>query len=382
VRDTLLETVIVRDSGFRGYLAPPDAPVLIASTVPGVIDSRPIIRFQPLGTTTRLGSDTTAYPIVATDSAFLSLRVARRDTSAGNLRINVYRMPVSIDAGTTFGDLVGPFTDSLVRSVNLDSLIALPEGRDSVTGDIVTGDSVSVQLTVHLDSAQARFLVADSGQLAYGIRIQADTATSVVIGANESADAATILWHFHVDSAGTPVALSRIVAPQFDSYVFNPPTVPVDSTLVIGGMPSARSVLRVLMPPRLQDSVQIVRASLILVPSTAAQGAPADSFMLIAHAVVTDLGAKSPLIGPASATDSTYFGAAPVLPGSTDTVRIEITRVLRRWALDSTASNTLILRSGSEGVVLTEIRFQPSRHATLHPSVRLTYTPRFPFGTP
>ena len=109
-------------------------------------------------------------------------------------------------------------------------------------------------------------------------------------------------------------------------------------------MPSARSLVRVNLPAALRDSTQIIRATLLLMPSTPAQGAPADSFTLIAHALAADIGSKSPLAGNSPA-DSSAFGTGPVLIGSMDTVRVEITRVLRRWAGDTLASNALFLRS-------------------------------------
>lgn len=382
VVDTILTSVVALDSAFRGYSVAHSGFVLIASNVPGVIDSRPIIQFQPLGTTIRFGSDTTGHPIVGADSARLQVRIVRHDSSVRNLRLQVYRLPRALDSNTTFADLSGPFTDSLVRSVNVDSLVRTASHRDSVTRDSVAIDTSGVSVFVHLDSAQARFVAADTGQLAYGVRLVADTATTAILGSNDSPDPPLVTWFVRVDSAGTVVKVPRVMAPQFDSYVFDPPAGALDSTLAVGGMPSARTLMRITLPPHLQDSVQILRATLILVPASAAQGAPIDSFTLVAHAVVADLGGKSPLIQSSDPKDSSFFGVAPVRVGSTDTVNIEITRILRRWAADTAAPNVLMLRSGGEGVVLGEIRFQPSQHPTLRPAVHLTYAPRFPFGSP
>ena len=380
--DTLLETAIVRDSAFRGYLTPQEAPFLLAANIPGVRESRPIMDFQPLGTTVRLTGDTTTYFITATDSALLTVSIARRDTLAGNLRVMVYKLPTGLDSNTTYGNLAGAFADSLLKSVNVDSLVADSTHTDSITGDRVVLDSTLVRVIIRLDSTQARFVAADSGHLAMGIRVQADTATSAVFGANESSVAALIDWYFEVDSAGTPAHTFRTVAPQFDSYVFDPPAAALDSTLAVGGMPSARSLLRFELPARIADSTQIVRAVLALVPSTTTVGAPIDSFTVIAQAVLTDLGAKSPMLTASSSTDSTYFGSAPVPVASSDTVFVNVTRIMRRWAADTAPVKTMVLRSASEGVVLTEARFHSSRNTALRPTLRVTYVPRFPFGVP
>jgi hypothetical protein len=312
----------------------------------------------------------------------LAVTIVRRDTNAGNLRLRVYRLPRTLDSTSTFGGLAGPFTDSLLREVNVDSLIALTGRRDTATGDSVRVDSTAVRVLVHLDSAQARYVAADSGVLAFGLRIAADAPTSVALGSNESGNAPLVTWWVRADSSGTTTQTMRILAPQFDSYVYDPPAAALDSTLVVGGMPSSRSLLRIELPAALQDSTQILRATLLLVPSTPAQGAAIDSFTIVAHAVAADLGGKSPLVVSSIASDSSYFGLGSITPGSTDTVRIEITRILRRWAADTAAPHAIVLRSGAEGLILTEIRFQPSTHATLRPTLRLTYAARFPFGAP
>lgn len=379
VVDTVLATAIERDTAYLGYLLPREASALIAASLPGIVDSRPIIRLQPVGTTVQLGTDTAQRPIVGVDSARLSLTVIRRDTSVRNLRVQLYRLPPSIDTTTVFGDLTTPFTDSLVRSVNLDSLVRAANHKDTVTLDTVRVDATTVTLMMRLDSTQARFIAADSGRLAYGVRITADAPPSAVFASNESGNPPVLNWYVRVDSAGTTAHTSRTLSPEFDTYVFDPPAAAPDSTLIVGGMPSARSLLRVVVPRRLRDSTQILRATLELIPSTPARGAPLDSFTIVAHAVAADLGGKSPLFG---GSDSSYFGTGTVLVGSTDTVRVEITRILRRWAADTLSPTAFVLRSGSEGVVLTEIRFQPSSHATLRPKVHVTYASKFPFGTP
>jgi hypothetical protein len=225
-------------------------------------------------------------------------------------------------------------------------------------------------------------VAADSGTVSYGVRVAADTATSVAFGANLSGDPPVLTWFFNVDSVGTPVTSSRVLAPTFNAYVFDPPAAALDSTLAVGGMPSARSLLRLPLPRALRDSTQIVRATLLLFPAAVAQGAPTDSFTLIAQAVAADLGGKSPLAGPRGIGDSSHFGLGTVLIGSSDTVRVDITDLLRRWAGDTTSHNALFLRSNAEGVILTEIRFEPSGHPLRRPLVRLTFVPRYPFGTP
>src|SRR5205823_944357 len=82
--------------------------------------------------------------------------------------------------------------------------------------------------------------------------------------------------YLRVDSAGTPVARTPgpLSAPSFASFVSDPPPPPPDSTLAVGGVPSARSILRIAFPHFIRDSSQIIRGTLTLVPVAPVQGAP------------------------------------------------------------------------------------------------------------
>src|SRR5439155_160181 len=184
-----------------------------------------------------------------------------------------------------------------------------------------------------------------------------------------------VAWFVKVDSIkGTDTTLIHkqlAAVTLFDNYVFYPPTPPLDSTLAVGGAPSARSILRVALPRAIRDSSQIIRATLILVPAVPVQGAPSDSFVVEAHTVLADFGAKSPLFFDATRTDTTF-----VRVGATDTVRIEVTNLLQFWTSDSTRPEVMMLRSQGEGGHLSEIRFYRSAAAAYRPALRITYARR------
>lgn len=377
VVDTLLRGNISRDSAYRGYVAAHQAGVMLAAALPG-IDSRAIFALAPLGVRVALGTDTTTSPIVGVDSLRLFLAITRRDTAAHNLTLALYRLPHGIDSTTTFADLAGAFTDSLAKSVNVDSLLARSKGKDTVTGDSAAVDTTkTVTVVMKLDSSQAPYTSADSGKLAFGIRVGADSLASIAL-----AGAPTISWFVKVDSIhGTDTTLIHKAMPPrgalFRSFVFDPPPAPFGSMLAVGGVPSARSILRLSLPRAILDSSQIIRGTLILVPAAPAEGAPADSFKIEAHTVLADFGAKSPLAFDATRTDT-----ARIRIGATDTVSIEITNLVQFWASDSLAPTTLMLRSQAEGTHLAEIRFFSTATPAYAPAVRLTYAPRFPFGLP
>jgi hypothetical protein len=353
--DTVLTGVISRDSSFRGYVTALHAPLMLAADLPGFVDGRAIVR---------------------ADSARLQLTVARRDTGAHNLSLAFYRLPVTIDSTTTFANLAGPFTDSLVKRVNIDTLLARPGRKDPLTGDSVVVDTVNHVLVLHLkfDTAAARYVATDSGTVAYGVRVSATSRASVGFAKTTLA----WQWYLRVDSASTPVARTPgAVGAAFASFVFDPPPPPPDSTLVVGGVPSARSILRVAFPRFIRDSSQIIRGTLTLVPAAPAQGAPSDSFVVEAHTVFTDVGAKSPVIVDATRTDT-----AVIHIGVSDTVRIEVTNLLQFWASDTTRATTLVLRAKQEAASFSQIRFYPSVAPAFRPTLRITFVRRFPFGQP
>lgn len=375
--DTVLTSVISRDSSFRGYVPAQHAPLLLAADLPGVVDGRAIFRINGYGQRYLVAAGDTGT-ILSADSARLQLTLSRRDTGAHNLSVAFYRLPITIDSTTTFAGLAGPFTDSLIRRVNIDTLLARPGRKDTITGDSAVVDTLNHVVVLHLkfDTAAARYVGTDSGTVAYGIRVSADSLASIAIAK------ATLAWQWYlrVDSVGTPVARKPgSLGAAFASFVFDPPPPPPDSTLAVGGVPSARSILRVAFPHFIRDSSQIIRGTLTLVPVAPVQGAPSDSFVVEAQTVYTDVGAKSPVI-----TDATRTDTAVIHRGTSDTVQIEVTNLLQFWASDTTRATTLVLRvrADQEATSFSQIRFYPSAAQAFRPALRITFVRRFPFGAP
>jgi hypothetical protein len=397
VVDVVLDSVS-GDSSFRGYVRAHESVVRLAANLPNV---RSFAVSRTFGITPHFvfGSDT--VPIIGVDSVRLEFTVVRRDTAAHDLLLHLYRVAKSFDSTTAFADLAPAFTDSLVRTVNVDSLLAFPEVRDSVlnadirrdtiTGDYVRVDSLQERLVINLklDSAQAPYVPGDSGRLAFGIGVSANMPTTVSLGSRLAGTALSARWYVRADSVQQDTIARDLMAPtDFDTFVFDPPLPPDDSTLAVGGVPAARSLLRVSIPRAIRDSSQVVRATLTLVPDRAAQGAPADSFLVAARRVQSDLGAKSVPATPRFQGDSSHVAFSWVRIGSTDTVRIEITRIVRLWAADTTQPPAIVLQqsirpfSVIEGAVLSEIRFRPSTDAAFRPAVHVTYIPRYRFKIP
>lgn len=391
VVDSIFTDMIQRDTAFSGYVEAAGGEVMAVADVPGAVDSRAIFRMNAMPISVVL-HDTTTSPITV-DSARLRIEILHRDTSATALWIKLYRLPLSIDSTTTFADLVPPFTDSIVDSVNVTTLLAQPKVFDSLTlatwGDTIRTDSAghvlqigrsdsSLILYSDLDTAQARFVAADSGRVAFGVRVSADSANTIALGTSDDGRGPRLTWFFNfLDSTSTKKDSSLSRGPIFDSFVFNPPTAAIDSNLAVGGAPAARSLLRVKIPALLRDSADVVRATLILVPVGPVPGAPADSFTILARAVIADLGAKSPL-----STNSQFFGTMRVHLNVADTLRMELTDLVRSWALDSTLASALMLGQAPEAASYTQARFYSTRAPAFRPALHITFVRRYAFGAP
>jgi len=379
VVDTLLTTSINRDSSYRGYVVSYQSPVMLAAFLPDTtdtLDGRPIFRFNGFGPRLPVSSVDTGQ-IRSADSARLQLYIVRRDTATHNLRLQFYRLPTTIDTTTTFDAVAAAFNNAPVRpTVNVDTLLAQPGGKDPVTGDSVVVDTVNHRwlLSLKFDAAAARYDgTSDSGAVAYGIRIAADTRASIAFG--KGAVGPVLQWYLRVDSLGKDVARNpAVLGPTLANFVFTPPPAPLDSTLAVGGVPSARSLLRVAFPKFIRDSSQIIRGTLFLVPAVAARGAPADSFVMEVRTVLADFGRKSPI-------DARLDDSIVIHPGRTETIKIEVTNMLQLWVADTTHPTVFLLRPRAEAQYFGEIRFYPSK-AALRPTLQITYVKQFPFGVP
>lgn len=401
VVDTILRTSLTRDSAFRGFVRPQDAVALPLTDLP-FARSAAAFGFGGIPDEYFFGTDPVGYPIAGVDSVRLEFVMARPDTAPRNLSFIVYRVAKDVDSTVTYADIAGSLIpDSLARRVYLDTLLAAPwqpdADLDSLRVQPGTGDGLWVNqaagnllFRLRLDSADAPYVAADSGRLGFTIAVAADSQASTFLQSSEGGSPARVVWYLRVDSAGVTKLQERSREVRLDTFVQDPPPVALDSSLVVGGAPSARSLLRFEYPPALRspDSAQVVRATLLLVPDGAVLGAPADSFLLVAYRVQADLGAKSPPAAQVAAGDSSHAGAIWVHTGTADTVGVEVTDVLRRWSADSTLHTTFLLVQYAfadryaEGVSLSTIRFFPSRAAAFAPALRLTYVPRTRFGIP
>ncbi len=358
VRDTVLVANIVRDSSFRGYVQAHQAvrmQVSAANGGPG-IEARGVIRFLPFSDS--LIDAEGRRPIVQTDSFTINFLLAGRSLDVPDLGLAVHRLPATVDSLVTHAD-VDPFFDDST----LVGIISIP---DSVADSTVTGV---------LPPEGLEGIEADSSVIAIGLALRAPAPTFVNIVTVEGALGVTLTRYVKIDSvAGELAERMETRGALMDTYVAPPLPAPTGGALAVGGLPSARTIIRLNLPPAIIDSGDIVRATLVLVPNEPVRGAPGDSVRLFVEGLSADFGPKSPII-PGVVDTTTGVGSLQLPVGSMDTIRIDVTRTVLPWKSTPALPRSLILRVRPEGAVLGEVRIGSSRTAGFRPALRVTYVP-------
>jgi hypothetical protein len=361
--DTVLTGIVASDSSYRGYFAPEEAQILALADLDS-LRSVALVRFGARDSTWYPTTNDTAVKIARVDSVQLRITLASRDTAAHNLRIIVYRIPAAFDTGMTWADVQPYLADSEV----VDTIAV----ADTVTG----GDVLWTLPHGVVDTITG----ADAGVVAFAFAVRASSKTGLGLTATENASGGPHLeWFVHAGAPRDTLTHAFLVGATFDTFVYDPPAAMPSNALAAGGLPSARSIIRLQLPPEAIDSVRVIRATLILTPTRRARGLPKESFLLSARGIVRDLGPKSVIF-----TDTAAGGTAAVAVGDSSEVHIEVGRLLRAWG--TTAGDSLprviMLLGEPEGGGMSEVAVGGKSAGAAAPRLRLTFVRPYPFGLP
>jgi hypothetical protein len=365
VFDTVLTPITGADSSFRGYVQPHQASALLVSNGLLGFEERGLVRFGRRLDSVSVRDTLRGYTI---DSVALSVTVRARDTTLLGLQVLLYRIPQAIDSTTTFASIAPAFAP--------ESLIATIGVPDSLKSGAVRA------VFQGADLSRVGIAPADSGQLALGLRIASPTPTGARLGALASATGATFTTYVTADIPDTGTAKLRtiVLGPAFNTSVREATEVDDTTLLAVGGAPSARALLRFSLPPLIKDSATIVRATLELTPVSPIAGLPTDPASMIARALLTDVGAKSPV--------NSTPGRVPAdtLDIGETTVSFDAVRLIELW-LGQTARPSALMLSlplELEAASFTSSVFYSSRAAdpTVRPRLRISYMLPFPFENP
>jgi hypothetical protein len=363
VYDEVFTAIPGADSSYTGYLQPHQAPTLLASNGLQGFEQRALVRFLARADSVSVRDTLRAYTI---DSVALSFTIAARDTTLDGVQLLLYRLAPTFDSASTFAAVAPAFVP--------ESLIATVSVPDTLNSGVVR------TVFQGADLSRVQIAAADSGKLALGVGVAAPSPTGVRVGALAGGSGPIFTTYVTMDVPDTGTAKLRTLAlsAAFNTYVSEVPQISDSTLLDVGGAPSARSLIRFDLPPRIRDSATIVRATLELTPVEPITGLPTDPARLLARAILADVGAKSPV--------NTLVGRVPedTLEIGATTVSLEAVRLVELWLGSTSRPSALILSLTPEASSFTRPVFYSTRVAdpALRPRLRLSYLLSFPFETP
>ena len=360
VLDSVLTAIPGGDSTYVGYVAPGLGPSLRVSNGLPVSEDRAITLFLPRPDS--LTVDGALRAITRLDSAVIGLTLQARDTNVTGLKLFIYRLATDLDTLTTFADV----EPQMVPANLVDSIAVHDSLKSGLLRLVVAGADTT---RIGADTA---------GFFGIGIKITASAPTGIRIASIAATGSPNVTHYVRVNITDTTKAKQSFTRfPQFTSFVSqNPPPFSVD-LLSVGGAPSARSLLRFDLPLSIRDSVTILRATLELTPDAPILGLPNDPALLQAFGVIGDLGSKSPIISSGST-----IGVLKIESGTTDTVEVDITRLVRLWQTDDGLPQLVFLALAPEAASFTQATFKSTRPGAGAPRLRVTFYRTFPFEVP
>jgi hypothetical protein len=373
VFDTVVPAVALRDSSFpahkdsaNGYVSRGQGAALLVSNGFAGSEDRAVYRLGTRGDSIAVRDTLRAYTV---DSVLLNVTLVARDTLVDGLKVYLYRLPSTVDSTVTFADV-----DSQLVEANLIDSITVPD----------TLNSGAIHTTLRgADVDRLRLPVGGDSVLAIGLRMAAVAPTGIRVGAVAAGAGATFTSYVTVDVPDTGSVRNQAMlrTTAFNTFLTQNTVVPDDTLLLVGGEPASRALVRFGLTDAFLDSTTIVRATLELTPARPIIGLPTDPSAIQVLAVIGDLGAKSPL------TNDVNFIRQDTLPAvQSDTVKIEMTRIVQLWQSSRLRPQSIFLRLIPEGASFSRAAFfstrSPSSGVLVAPRLRITFQRAFPFEKP
>ena len=361
IYDTVLTPIPGSDTSFAGYVAANQATAFLVSNNLPAADARGFVRFVRRSDTVFVQDTARSYTI---DSVAISLTIESRDSLQPGIALLLYKLPPTIDSSATFAELTAALTP--------ESLIDTVEVPDTLHAGAVKAVLIGEAL------ARVAMIPADSGVLRLGVALTAPAATGVrILTLRAGTGAPTFQTFVHADVADTALQQTTITRiPNYNSYLTAVPfPVPTSTTLLVGGAPSARALMRFEWPSVLKDTAEIIRATLEMVPAGEVTGLANVSSAIVAQGVLVDLGAKSPLI-----TDVTDGYAFPV--PSSAVMPVEVLRTVKLWQGTAGRPPVIFVWLSPEASSFSAPVFGSTATPATQPRLRITYVRPYQFALP
>jgi aryl carrier-like protein len=380
LRDTTLSGIVTTDSVLTGYPefgATRDFTLIAQGDT---ADVRAVIRFDTLPNTFRHPNASVDSAVTRVDSARIFFVV---DTTIGRPKA-----PVTIDAFDVDTTAADTLRSALVPLFRQDRLIG---SRTFEVAEIRDTLPLPISNAVVLAKATA------GARLRVGLRIR--STGTVRLRISGSAYSPRLTFRVTPDTlVHRDTVLLQSLTPTDDPiatvYAFYPIVVagalppPGAGVLAVGGVGGARSYLRFDIPPILLDSVQVVRASLLLnqLPSRVAASS-SDTTALVVSPILAgeQITNVRTIINFAGSGSAVGLDSVRLVPKDAGLRSIELVNLFRAWRAVGSANSirAIVLRAKQEAASTAELDFVSSEGAeALRPKLRITYVPRRGFGLP
>jgi hypothetical protein len=365
VFDTVITPLAGADSTYTGYVVRHRAGAMLVSNGLPAGDARALYRFQARRDSAPVGDSSRPYVV---DSVQILLNVTRRDTLLDGLDFYLYRIdPATADSEATFASITSQFVpEALIDSIHVPDTL-----NSGVVQTVLQG----------ADLAKVALPVEGDGVLAIGVAMSAPEPSGARLGALLAQSGARFTSYVTVDTPDTGSVRKQLLTAQtaFNTYVLAAPQTPDPSLLTVGGEPSSRALLRFDVPPPIEDSATIVRATLELIPAAPVIGLRTDPPLLEARSLFADLGAKSPVV----TTDTRFIVSDTISVGTADTLRLDVTAIVQLWQAIDERPEAIFLSLLPEAASFSRPVFGSTRSETPGPvRLRITYLKPFSFETP
>jgi hypothetical protein len=380
LRDTTLVGVIALDSTLTGYPKFGSTRDFTMIAQGDTADVRLVIRFDTLPNTFRHPNAVGDSAVTRVDSARIFVVI---DTTIGRPKAAVTIDMFDVD--TTAADSL---TSALVPLFRPDRLIG---SRTFEVAEIRDTLPLPLNNSVVLAKATA------GARLRVGLRISSTQAAKLrVVG---SVFAPRLTFRVTPDTlvnkdtvllqSKTPAGESiAAVYAMYPIIVSGALPIPGTGVLGVGGVGGARTYLQFDIPSILVDSVQVIRASLLVNQLQSRVVASSSETMallvnpVLAGSQITDVGTIVDFAGSGTSIGLDSVRLVPKDPGVRS---IELVNLFRAWREVGSANSNraIVLRAKQEASSAAEIDFVSAEGAlTLRPRLRITYVPRRGFGLP
>lgn len=385
VRDTSFIAVAM-DTSVAGFPARGFESQLFIASFGDTLQTRAVIRFDTLPTTFRHHNTAADSAILSVDTgAVLRVYVAAPDTTGVETTIEAYDVDLG-GAEDTNPDAVGSaFTPERLLGSRTLQPTAL---KDSIDIPI---DPAKLLTKIQTDTP--------SNRLRVGLRVTSATGSAKLsIQATNASPTTEPRLIFRPAAGDTSVAIAdltpysktpadALLADAMRDYlaILIAPPEPAGDVIRVGGIRGRRGYMLFDIPPRLLDSTNIIRATLMLTqrPSPEAprpnDTVSVEQFAVSAGAAVTDISRRLRLLY------TTTNDTIRTVPAASGVKALEVIGQVGLWRTTTAARSprAIALRDPLEGLHGGYVDFYSiEAPAALRPVLRLTYVPRTGAGLP